>query len=178
MEEKYEEFLGALQKRGSKPHRIPHCLGSRDAWKWVRKNKWKALGGKPCEQSMYEEIIRTMNQILAEKLLEGHEVVLPYQMGSLHISSSKPRVRVVNGKIETTYRTDWKKTLRLLYEDRDARDSHQRVRRVNNRVYILKYSKRGAVYKYRKSYSFRPNRSMMRRIGKLTESGGLRGGMN
>lgn len=164
--EDYDSFLNTLQKRGSKPHHISHCYGSRDAWKWVRKNKWKELGGKPCDQSLYSNVISYVNQILAEKLLEGHEIVFPYQMGSLRLSSIQTKVSIENGKVKTNCCTDWKKTLEYWYEDKGAMEAHKTIKWVQKRLVFIRYYKRYATFKNRRFYSFRPNRSLIKTLGK------------
>lgn len=166
----YQEFLNSLQKRGSKPHHINHCLGSRDAWKWVRKNKWKALGGTPCHQSIYSAIVDTVNKILVEQLLEGHEIEFPHQMGTLKLISAPTKVYVENGELKTNYRTDWKKTLELWYEDEEARNSHKTVKKINSRNYSIKYDKSKARYANRRLYQFRANRSLSKELGRASES--------
>ena len=160
----YENFLNTLQKRGSKPHHISHCFGSRDAWKWLRKNKWKALGEKPCDQSLYSNIVSYINQILAEKLLEGHEIVFPYQMGSLRVSSKQTKVSIENGVIKTNYPTDWKRTLQYWYEDEGAKKAHKTIKWMQKRLVFVRYYKKSATYKNRRFYSFRPNRSLVKTL--------------
>lgn len=165
----YQEFLNRLQKCGSKPYKIKHCLGSRDAWKWVRRNKWKAFDGKPCEQSLYSCIVDEVNKILAEELLEGHDIELPYQMGNLILRKTPAKVTMEDGVIKSNYRTDWKKTCRYMYEDEEAFGQHQRVKRIEPYIYHIKYYKRRARFQNRWFYQFRPNRSLVRALGKAID---------
>lgn len=171
----YQNFLNDLQKRGSKPHRISHCLGARDAWKWVRKNKWQTLGGKPCPQSLYGEIINAVNWFLVEQLLDGHEVELPYQMGSLLIESQPAKVFMEDGELKNNYRTDWRKTLEYWYEDAEAKATHKTIKRVQNQIYYVNYLKRKAKFRNRRFYRFRPNRSLVKYVGHAVENGSIRG---
>lgn len=164
--EDYESFLNTLQKRGSKPHHISHCYGSRDAWKWVRKNKWKELGNKPCDQSLYSNVISHVNQILAEKLIEGNEIVFPYQMGSLRLSSTDTKISIENGKVSTNCCTDWKRTLEYWYEDKEARESHKTIKWVQKKLLFVRYYKKSATFRNRRFYSFRLNRSLSKALGR------------
>ena len=161
----YQEFLNKLQKRGSKPHRLKHCLGSRDAFHWVRKNKWKALGGAPCDKLLYSKIISEVNKQLLEMLLEGHEIEFPYQMGSLLVNRTPAKVRIVDGVIETNYKINWKKTLQFLYEDKEALEEHKRIKNVNPYIYSIRYYKRKAVFLNKRFYYFRINRSLRKKLG-------------
>lgn len=169
--EDYQEFLNKLQKRGSNKYHISHCLGSRDAWKWVRKNKWECLKGQTCTSTLYSNIISTVNRMLAEQLLEGHEIEFPHQMGSLKLISVSPIVKNINGKIVTNYRTDWKKTLELWFTDKEARESHLPIKRVQNKIYHIRYNKKKAVYLNKSIYDFRLNRSLVRKLGEALERG-------
>jgi hypothetical protein len=169
--EDYQEFLNRLQKRGSKPHRISHCLGARDAFHWVRKNKWKALDGSTCSKLLYGKIIHEVHRELVDMLLEGHEIEFPYQMGSLVLNCIPAKVYDIDGQIFTNYKRDWKKTLEYLYTDKEALEGHKRIRRIAPYVYNVRYYKRKAKFRNRRLYSFRVNRSLVRLVGKAVEKG-------
>ena len=169
--EDFEEFLGKLQKRGSKPHRIQHCLGSRDAFMWVRKNKWEAMDGRICDKLLYSQIIHEVNKELSELLLEGHEIEFPYQMGSLVLNCVPAKVAYKDGKLVNNYKIDWKRTLEYLYTDREALDKHERVKSIRPFIYHVRYYKRKARFPNMRFYSFRTNRSLLRRLWKASEKG-------
>jgi hypothetical protein len=168
--EEYQEFVGKLQKRGSKPYKISHCLGTRDAWKWVRKNKWKMLGGKPCDQSLYSNVINTVNKKAIDLILEGHEIEVPCRVGSFYLTHVPAKVAVEDGKVKSNYRTDWLKTLQLWYEDIEARNTHRKVKRVQDVITFLYYDRTKANYTNMGFYIFRPNRSIVRIIGRTLEN--------
>lgn len=170
----YQAFLNRLQKRGSKKHVITHCLGARDAWKWVRKNKWERLGGHPCPQSLYGSIIDHVHQLLVEQMMEGHIIDMPMQMGSFYVASIPARVEYKEGKIKTNYRVDWLKTLKLWYEDKEALESHQTIKRVQKDIVYIGYDKRKANFTNKRFYVFRANRSLVRKVGHALEEGSLR----
>lgn len=167
----YQEFLNQLQKRGSKPHKLGHCLGTRDAWKWVRHNKWKKTGGEAVDQLLYSKVINEVNQILVEQMIEGHIFDMPFQMGSFLIASKPARVEMVDGELLTNYRTDWQKTLQYFYEDIEGRNKHKTIKRIQPDIYYIKYSKRGANYHNRVFYRFRANRSFVKKLGAAVERG-------
>lgn len=169
--DEYQEFLGKLQKRGSKPHKISHCLGSRDAFHWVRKNKWKATGGNTVDKQLYSQIISEVHKVLVEAFLEGHELEFPYQMGSLVLTCTPAKVFYDEGQLKTNYRTDWKKTLD--YRFNEDPDGHVLIKHIQPLIYTVKYYKRGARYHNRKFYNFRPNRSLLRVVGAALERGKL-----
>lgn len=169
----YQEFLNKLQKRGSKPYKIAHCLGARDAWKWVRRNKWKSLKGIPCDKCQYGAIIDTVNKHLVELLFEGHEVQLPHKMGSFLLCSLPTKVAFEEDEIKTNYRIDWEKTLKLWYEDEEARNSHKPIRWVNRDIYFIRYYKASAHYINKYFYKCRINRSLSKKLGKTLKKQAL-----
>ena len=167
----YREFLDKLLKRGSKPHKLSHCLGARDAFHWVRKNHWKATGGTPVDKLLYSQIVSEVHKILVEALIEGHEIEFPYQMGSLVLVRTPSKVFYEDGKLKTNYRTDWKKTLD--YRFNEDPEGHKLIKRIQPFIYTVKYYKRGARYHNRKFYFFRANRSLPKKIGAAVERGKL-----
>ena len=169
--EAYQEYLNKLQKRGSKPHKLSHCLGARDAWKYIRKNKWAALKGFKCHSELYSNVIDTVNLLIVDYLLEGHEIEFPYQMGSIRLISTPVKLEVVNGKLMNNYRVDWKKTLRCWYEDPSMAKQGKVVKRISKNICSIEYSKLKARYKGKSYYMFRANRSLVRAVGRGLEKG-------
>lgn len=165
----YQEFLNKLQKRGSKPHKITHCLGARDAWKWLRKNKWHRTDGKSVSQSLYSSIINSVNKVLIDQMLEGHEIELPMRMGSFYLASIPTKVMFKEGKLINNYRTDWIKTLNLWYKDKDAYTSHKTVKRIQNEIVCICWDKHKAIFNNKQFYMFRANRSLVKKVGKAFE---------
>lgn len=152
-------------------YKIRNCLGSRDAWRWVRKNKWKELGNKPFDKSLYSRIVDMVNTMLMEKLIEGHRIVLPCYMGSLSLVSVPTRLYYEEGRYRNTYGTDWKKTLQFWEEDSEARRKRVRIKKISDRKIIIRYSKKDSRYNNRRFYLFRANRSLVRQLGRALEEG-------
>lgn len=166
--EDYQEFLSRLQKRGPRTHTIRHCLGSRDAFHWVRKNKWEALDGKHCDKLLYSRIISEVNKILAEQLLEGHRIEFPYQMGELVLNKTPNKVYFdENDEVKNTYGVDWKRTLEYWYENPEAADTHIPLKLIQKHRCFIRYYKRNAHFKNRLFYSFRTSKTLLKRMGKM-----------
>lgn len=171
--EEYREFVNKLLKRGSNAYLITDCKGSRDAWKWVRKNKWKATG-KPIDQNLYSKVITAVNKDLAGQLLEGHIIEFPHHMGNLRIEKNSVKPYYKDGKLITPYPVDWAKTARLWYEDKEAKENHLTVKRVNTDYHYVKYNTKEAVFANKNFYSFRPNRSLKIKIDNASQQGAIR----
>lgn len=170
--EQYQEFVGKLQKRGSKPHKIAHCFGARDAFHWVRANHWKATGGKTVDKLLYSQIISEVHKELAGMLLEGHEIEFPYKMGCLVLTRTPAKVTYEKGELKTNYRTDWKKTLEYRYNEDP--EGHKRIKRVQPFIYSIRYHKKKATYHNRRFYMFRINRSLIKTLGAAIERQGIK----
>lgn len=170
MTESYQEYLNKLQKRGSKPHHIGHCLGTREAWKWVRKNHWKELKDTPCDSSLYSNIINSVNLMLIEQLFEGHSIEFPHQMGRIALTVTTPRVYMKDGKVRDTYNQDWKKTLEYWYNNPEARKTHKPIKWVQKDCYFIRYYKDCAHFNNRFFYQFRPNRSLLKKMGNIVQT--------
>lgn len=158
-----------MRKKGE--YIINNCLGSRQAWKWIRKNKWKLLNGKPIEDVVYSRIVTMIDKLLAESLLEGHIIVFPHQMGSIRIDKNPTKVLYRNGKVIDTYRVDWKKTLDYWEKDSEAKKQHMYIKRIQDYKYSIRYSKAGANYRNRRYYLFRANRHLTRTMLRAAEEG-------
>ena len=64
----FNEFRKKVLKlNGSRHHKINKSLGTYDAYKWLRKNKW--LGMEPISERDFYAIIRTMNKAIAKNFL-------------------------------------------------------------------------------------------------------------
>ena len=83
--ETYEEFRKRILKIGTghkKVFKITHSYGVYDCYKFVRKNKWYNIGRPVTEEEFYA-IVRMMNLLLGQYLIEGHRIKLPMRMGAL-----------------------------------------------------------------------------------------------
>ena len=168
--DQYQEFVAKLQKKGSKPHKISHCLGARDAFHWVRKNHWKATGDKPVDKLLYSRIVSEVHTVLVEARREGQEIEFPYQMGSRVLSRTPAKVYYDDdGELKTNYKVDWDRTMDYRYNEDP--EGHQLIKRIQPFIYTVKYYKKGARFHNRKFYHFRTNRSLIRTVGRAVERG-------
>lgn len=164
-EQAYQEFCKWLRRGGPKVYKITGCLGARAAWKWVRKNKWVLTDG-PVDQLLYSQVIREIHKLLVDRLMEGHEIIFPNGMGSLRLTSLPGRVTVdKDGNIQTNYRNDWAKTIRYWFEDNSAMKKGKMVKMISKDIYFVRYYKDRANYLNKRFYSFRPNISLIKRLG-------------
>lgn len=162
MEEKksFKEFCVETKRaREKEQFKIRNSWGVYDAYKAIRKHGWYNIG-RPLKEKEFYGIIRQINDLLAEELANGNTIVFPEGMGILELRKSKRGVSIVDGKLKITYPVDWSKTLRLWYEDEEARKKKLLLRREHEYIYRVKYNKFRATYNNKSLYEFTLNRGI------------------
>ena len=99
----YKDFKSAIQGlQNTRTHKVTNSLGSYDAYKYIRKNKWFNIG-RPLTEHEFYQIIRRINNYLAEELINGNDVIFPNRMGKLELRkrNSLPIIDK-NGKLVVT----------------------------------------------------------------------------
>ena len=73
----FQEFRKSILKtKNKRNHTIKNSLGVRDVFKWCQKNKWPGID-RVLKESEFYKIIRTVNKLIAEELIQGHDVKFP-----------------------------------------------------------------------------------------------------
>lgn len=139
---------------------INNSYGVYDAYKYYRKNKPKAKE-YIISESQYFAIIRTLNLLLCQELLNQKDIVFPLAMGRIEVRKHTPGVKIdQNGKIKTSYPIDWDSTIRLWYEDQEAKTERIILKKKEKEVFRVRYNKSHARYKNKEYYEFKVNRAL------------------
>ena len=161
----YKDFKSAIQGlQNTRTHKVTNSLGSYDAYKYIRKNKWFNIGRSLTEHEFYQ-IIRRINNYLAEELINGNDVIFPNRMGKLELRkrNSLPVIDK-NGNLKVTYAIDWDNTLKLWYEDEEAFNNKTLVRLPERNIFRIKYNKNTANYNNKSFMEFQVNRNIKVRL--------------
>ena len=161
----YKDFKSAIQGlQNTRTHKVTNSLGSYDAYKYIRKNKWFNIG-KPLTEHEFYQIIRRINNYLAEELINGNDVIFPNRMGKLELRkrNSLPVIDK-NGNLKVTYAIDWDSTLKLWYEDEEAFNNKTLVRLPERNIFRIKYNKNTANYNNKSFMEFQVNRNIKVRL--------------
>lgn len=161
----YKDFKSAIQGlQNTRTHKITNSLGSYDAYKYIRKNKWFNIG-RPLTEHEFYQIIRRINNYLAEELINGNDVIFPNRMGKLELRkrNSLPIIDK-NGNLKVTYAIDWDSTLKLWYEDEEAFNNKTLVRLPERNIFRIKYNKNTANYNNKSFIEFQVNRNIKVRL--------------
>jgi hypothetical protein len=115
-------------------------------------------------EDLYSKIIRRINELLTDLLLEGQIIKFPYNMGILYICSNKGKLYMKDNLLINTSRANWKATIELWYNNEKARKNKTVVKDLTTTIYKVKYSTNKISYKNRQYYSFKTSRTLKNKI--------------
>ena len=169
----FEEFKREVRpsRKGIKG-KVTGSMGAYDMYKAMRKNHWYNIG-RPVTEKEFYAIVRGVNDLLAEELKNGNSVKLPERMGLLELRKMKVGAFVNDGNLKITYPPDWSETLKLWYEDEEARKNKTLLRHENPYVYHIKYCTNGnaANYNNKGFYQFAMNTFVKRALSRNIKQG-------
>ena len=168
-----EDFIKDL-KKVSQPRKISvtNSYGVKDAFRAIRKSKWANIG-QPVTEHQFYAIIRKINDKLAKNLTNSQEVKFPYKMGHLIIRKYPRKVWLKDGQLKTNLPVDWQATLKLWYEDEEARENKTLIRGSMHEIFKIHYDKGPSDYINSWYYEFRANRNLKVTIAKKASQGVL-----
>lgn len=161
-----------LKVSESRNHRIRNSNGVYDAYKWIRKNKWLNIG-RPLKEHEFYSIIRKVNDLLADNLVKGKDVILPCRMGRLELRKWDSKIYYDNGKVKTNLPVDWDATLNLWAEDEKAYKDRTLIKMEEKEIFTVLYNKSRANYNNKSFYEFEVNRDIKKRIKKQIKAGAI-----
>ena len=161
----YKDFKSVIQGlQNTRTHKITNSLGVYDAYKYIRKHKWFNIN-RPLTEHEFYQIIRRINNYLAEELVNGNDITFPNRMGKLELRkrNSLPVIDK-NGSLKVTYAIDWDSTLKLWYNDEEAFNNKTLVKLPERNIFRVKYNKDSANYKNKRFMEFQINRDIKTRL--------------
>ena len=156
-------------KKGGKA-KVRNSWGVYDAYKLLRKNGWEGIG-KPVTEKDFYAIIRGINLMLADNIVNGISIKFPHQMGSLILRKGHKGVSIVDGKIKNTYPIDWHNTLLLWDKDEEAKKKKILLRHENEWVYYIWYDSWKAKFENKSFYHFDVNTFIKRKLSQNIKQG-------
>lgn len=169
----WTEFRSQVLKLSQpRSHKISGSLGVYDAYKWIRKNKWLNIGTPVSEHNFYS-IIRGINNCLADELIKGNDINLPYRLGRIEVRKYPVRISSDGEKIKTNLPIDWDTTLRLWYEDEEAYKNKTLIKQDVKEVFKVIYNRNKAMYNNKSYYELELNRDIKRRLKQQIKEGKL-----
>lgn len=168
-----DNFLKKVKKvNNNRKHKVSNSYGVYDGYKYYRKNKPKELK-YIISESQYFFIIREINKLLIEDILNGENIKFPCRMGQLELRKRNSKISFKDGKLITNLPIDWDKTLKLWFEDSEAYNKKILIRIEDKEVYKVYYNKSTAIYNNKSFYDFNVNRELKLKIKEKIKNGSL-----
>lgn len=156
----YDKFRADIIKLNTpKKFRVSNSYGNKDAWRWIKKNKWLNIGTSVTLKD-FGYVIKSINKYLVEQFYKGHDIVFPCRMGKLVLFKYFPKVRIKNNKLVTNKPIDWGSTIKLWYNDEEAYKSKILIRQDYKVMFRVLYSKKRANYVNKSFYHFSVTRAI------------------
>lgn len=143
----------------SRNHKVKNSIGVYDIYKHIRKNKWYDIG-QPITEHQFYTIIREINNVLADNLLKGNDIVFPSKMGRLEVRKFEPIIRFDNNKLTVRLPIDWDRTLKLWSEDEEAYKERTLVKMEEKEIFKVCYNKTRADFPNKGFYQLQINRDL------------------
>ena len=164
MKEEASDFRRKVLKLNEpRTHKVRNSNGVYSAYKYIRKNKWLDLP-RPVTEHEFYTIIRQVNNLLAETILSGGDIVLPHRLGTIELRKYDTRISICNGKLVTNLPIDWDRTLKLWSEDEEAYKERTLVKMEEKELFKVFYNKKTANYNNKSFMQFEVNRDLKRRL--------------
>lgn len=172
MEQEVVEFWKKLCSQKKKVFKVTGSWGIYDAYKLCRKNHWFDIG-RPVTEKEFYAIVRGVNRHIADNIANGETIRFPEGMGMLELTKFKCGARLVEGKLKVTYPVDWSETLKLWYNDEEARQNKTLLRNENPWAYQVKYRTLGknADYENKVFYQFTLNSFIKKALSRNIKQG-------
>lgn len=143
----------------SRNHKVKNSIGVYDIYKHIRKNKWYDIG-QPITEHQFYTIIRQVNNVLADNLLKGNDIVFPNKMGRLEVRKFEPIIRFDDNKLTVRLPIDWDRTLKLWLEDEEAYKERTLVKMEEKEIFKVCYNKTRADFPNKGFYQLQINRDL------------------
>lgn len=143
----------------SRNHKVKNSIGVYDIYKHIRKNKWYDIG-QPITEHQFYTIIREVNNVLADNLLKGNDIVFPNKMGRLEVRKFEPIIRFDDNKLTVRLPIDWDRTLKLWSEDEEAYKERTLVKMEEKEIFKVCYNKTRADFQNKGFYQLQINRDL------------------
>lgn len=172
MKQTFEEYAKEIQNvHGNRKHKITGSQNTISGFHYYRKirPKEKEFVLKDKE---YLSIIREMNNLIADYLIENKSIRLPAGFGKLEIVKYETKSWIDdNGRFISTKKIDMNSTLKLWYEDEESRLNKTLVRHDDEFVFRFNYPQYGRIYKYNGYYSIKFNRQLQQKLKLAIQAG-------
>lgn len=156
---KLDEFSSKIRWQKEREFKFKNSYRLRDAFKWYRQHRPKDKKYVLTE-SQYGYIVNFINKRLVENFCKGIPIIFPYKMGELYLYKQEVDLRFNDkGKLINTAPVDWNTTLKVWYDNPEAKEKKLLIKYESKEIFKIRYTKRTARYINQSYVGFRPQRS-------------------
>lgn len=170
--EELDLFIATVKKvKSPRKHKINSSLGVTSCFKWLKENNIDLKQKLTSKQ--FSDIIREVNKEIGETLLSSKEVLLPHRMGLLEIRKLDTKVLYKQDKLIVTNPIDWNATLKLWYEDEEAKKNKQTIKVEEKEIFRFYYNRLRAKYKNQSYFNIKFNRNLKLKLKDRIQQGSI-----
>lgn len=171
VDKEFFKFMNSIKRvNGPRLHKVKNSYGVYDGFKFYRKNRPKEHKYVLTE-SQYFSIIRKVNEMLGESLINGEDITLPHRLGRLEIRKYEAKITVNGEKVRTNLPIDWDRTLKLWYEDEESYKNKTLIKVEEKEIYKIYYNRNIANFTNKTFYQFDVNRELKKRLKQNIKKG-------
>ena len=172
MEKSFEDYAKEVQNvHGKRKHKITGSQNTISGFSYYRKIRPKEKEFVLRDKE-YLSIIREMNNLVADYLIENKSIRLPAGFGKLEVVKYETKSWIdESGKFISTKKVDMNSTIILWYEDEESRINKTLVRYDDEFVFRFNYPQHGRMYKYNGYYSIKFNRQLQQKLKLAIQAG-------
>jgi len=172
MEQSLEDYFKEVKNvYGDRKHKITGSQNTISGFHYYRKIRPKETKFV-LKDKEYLSIIREMNNLVADYLIENKSIRLPAGFGRLEICKMENKSWIDdNGKFNTSKLVDIHSTLKLWYEDEEAKANRSLIRFDNDYTFRIKYPQRSRMYEFNKYFSIQFNRQLRKKLSLAIKTG-------
>lgn len=168
--EGYRKLRLELTNRKGSKNRVRDSVGVYDMYKLIRRNGWFNIG-RPVKEEEFYAIVRGINRLIAEQIAKGQTIRFPERMGTLELRKHSCGAKLVDNKLKIIYPVDWAETIKLWYNDPEAKRRKTLLRRENPWAYKVLYLQGDATYDNKCFYQFALNTFIKKALCKNIREG-------
>ena len=183
----FKDFVTSKRKRGK--GKLTTDYSVKDYFQHYRHSVWRYQGGltkkgtrrqRMAKNSkwnltpvMFRKIISSINSLLLEATIQGEDIKLPIDFGTLYARQKEIYTKLdEEGNLKTNRAVNWNETMKLWFEDKEAREAKQIVYQDNCNAKPYMRIQFGD-YTNKRFLEFRPIHTTMRRVTRTMGKGEL-----
>lgn len=172
MEQSLEDYFKEVKNvHSDRKHKITGSQNTIAGFHYYRKIRPKEKSFTLLDKE-YLSIIREMNNLVVDYLIENKSIRLPSGFGKIEICKIENKSWINDdGKFITNKPVDINSTLKLWYEDEESRINKSLIRFDEEYTFRIKYPRKGRSYEYNNYFSIQFNRQLRKKLSLAINTG-------